>query len=119
MLTTKWLDSWNAGRLCVKSELLHSTSGGLSETELNELMVSPCGLLSRSRVVTIVTPVANEPSALRNSRALKPSAAVLCTVALWLPGSSVDTSNSSVLRLERGIGRQTQRDTPIHGAVDI
>jgi hypothetical protein len=39
----------------------------------------------------IVTPVAKEPNALRNSRELKPSAEVLCTVALWLPGISVDT----------------------------
>ena len=31
----------------------------------------------RLRVVMIVTPVANEPSALRNSRELKPSAEVL------------------------------------------
>jgi hypothetical protein len=30
----------------------------------------------------IVTPVAKEPSALRSSRVLKPSAEVLCTVAL-------------------------------------
>jgi hypothetical protein len=33
----------------------------------------------------IVTPVANEPNALRSSRALKPSADVLWTSAWWLP----------------------------------
>jgi len=42
----------------------------------------PWGLPSRPRVVMIVTPVANDPSALRNSRVLKPSAEVLCTGAL-------------------------------------
>jgi len=46
---------------------------------------------SRLRVVMIVTPVAKEPSALRSSRALKPSAEVLCTTAWWLPGKSCDT----------------------------
>src|SRR5580698_980741 len=75
----------------------------------------------------IVTPVANEPSALRSSRELKPSAEVLCTVALWLPVISPEimsfgTLTSSICRfwrLERGIGRQAQCDAPIHGAVDV
>src|SRR5579863_2172642 len=87
----------------------------------------PCSLPVRSRVVMIVTPVANEPSALRSSRELKPSAEVLCTVALWLPamppvGMSFGTLTSSICRfwrLERGIGRQTQRDASVHGAVDV
>src|SRR5579872_5921229 len=87
----------------------------------------PCSLPSRSRVVMIVTPVANEPSALRNSRELKPSAEVLCTGALWLPTISPEIMSFGTLtsstfgfwRLERGIGRQAQRDAPVHGAVDI
>src|SRR5277367_731056 len=79
----------------------------------------PCNLPSRSRVVMIVTPVAKEPSALRNSRALKPSAEVLCTVALWLPGRSVDTPTSLTVGLERRIRRQTKRDATVHGPVDI
>src|SRR3954471_23903715 len=91
MLTTKCAPSWKAGRLCAYSELLHSTKGGSSDTEVNELAVIPCNLPSRSRVVMIVTPVAKEPSALRNSRVLKPSAEVLCTTAWWLPGNSCDT----------------------------
>src|SRR5215475_13514349 len=114
MLTTKWLPSWKAGRLCANNELLHNTKGGVSDTELNEFAVIPCSLPSRSRVVMIVTPVANEPSAFRNSRELKPSADVLCTVALWLPVVSVDTLKSSIWRSERGIGRQAQRDAPVH-----
>src|SRR5207248_7198853 len=92
MLTTKCVPSWKAGRLCAYSELLHSTKGGFSDTELKELAVMPCGVPSRSRVVMIVTPVAKEPSALRNSRVLKPSAEVLCTSAWWLPGRSFDTA---------------------------
>src|SRR5437763_8992463 len=91
MLTTKCVPSWKAGRLCAYSELLHSTKGGFSDTELNELAAIPCNLPSRSRVVMIVTPVAKEPSALRNSRVLKPSAEVLCTTASWLPRKLCDT----------------------------
>src|SRR4029077_1274276 len=88
----------------------------------------PCSFPSRSRVVMIVTPVAKEPSALRNSRELKPSAEVLCTVAPWLPGRSFGTLTSSTFGLafrvrawglERGIGRQAQRDATVHGAVDV
>src|SRR5579864_6270848 len=81
----------------------------------------PCSLPSRSRVVMIVTPVAKEPRALRSSRVLKPSAEVLCTVALWLPGRSFGTLTSSTfgLGLERRIGRQAERDATVHGAVDI
>src|SRR5665213_3683152 len=98
----------------------------------------PCSLPVRSRVVMIVTPVAKEPSALRNSRALKPSAEVLCTVALWLPGSSpgngADTLASSTLGLvgrlgrgvsgeaadlEGGIRRQAERDATVHSPVNV
>jgi hypothetical protein len=50
------------------SDKLQSTSGGLSDTELNELQVNPIGRPSVVMVVTTVTPVANMPSALRNSR---------------------------------------------------
>src|ERR1700757_1448184 len=46
---------------------LHSTSGGLSETEANELQVSPWGLPSAAAAVMMVTPVAYVPSALRKS----------------------------------------------------
>jgi hypothetical protein len=46
---------------------LHSTSGGASDTELNELAVSPTSVPSAERAVTMVTPVANMPSASRNS----------------------------------------------------
>ena len=53
---------------------LHSTSGGLSETELNELAVRPTSVPSGARAVTTVTPVAKLPSASRNSRCVKPGA---------------------------------------------
>src|SRR5450759_89948 len=131
MLTTKCPPSWKAGRLCAYKELLHSTRGGLSDTEVNELAVIPCNLPSRLRVVTMVTPVANEPSALRSSRTLKPSAEVLCTVASWLPGISgisCDTIVPRLLRiglgvrlrrLQRRVGRQAERDAPVHRAVDV
>ena len=59
----------------------HSTSGGVSDTEVNEFAVMPVSMPLRLRVVMIVTPVANEPSALRSSRVLNPSAEVLWTGA--------------------------------------
>ena len=46
---------------------LHSTNGGVSDTELNELAVSPTKVPSAVRAVTTVTPVANIPRAVRNS----------------------------------------------------
>jgi len=45
----------------------HSTKGGSRETELKLLAVTPTGLAFSSIVLTMVTPVANCPSALRNS----------------------------------------------------
>ena len=39
---------------------LHSTSGGVSDTELKELAVSPTRVPSAARAVTTVTPVASE-----------------------------------------------------------
>jgi hypothetical protein len=46
---------------------LHNTSGGDSDTELNEFAVRPTSVPSPARAVTTVTPVANMPNALRNS----------------------------------------------------
>ncbi len=50
---------------------LHSTSGGDSDTELNEFAVRPMSAPSGARAVTMVTPVANMPSEARNSCAEK------------------------------------------------
>src|SRR3954463_15159319 len=47
---------------------LHNPSGGFSDTEANELQVTPYGVPSAAIAVTMVTPVANVPSALRKSR---------------------------------------------------
>src|SRR5882672_3937679 len=44
-----------------------STSGGSSETEVNELAVKPRGRPSPSIAVTTVTPVTKQPSARRSS----------------------------------------------------
>ena len=46
---------------------LHSTRGGSSDTELKELAVNPTGSPVALRAVTMVTPVANIPSAALNS----------------------------------------------------
>ncbi|MCY1365979.1 hypothetical protein D9M69_528550 [compost metagenome] len=53
---------------------LQSTSGGFSDTELNELAVNPTSSPLSVRAVTMVTPVANMPSEARNSRAEKSGA---------------------------------------------
>ena len=45
--------------LLARSDRLHNTSGGASDTELNELAVSPNNVPSARRVVMTVTPVAN------------------------------------------------------------
>ena len=46
----------------------HSTKGGVSDAELNELIVSPNLLPSGASAVTTATPVAKRPSASRKSR---------------------------------------------------
>ena len=56
---------------------LQSTRGGDSDTELNEFAVSPTKPPAAVRAVTIVTPVANMPKALRNS--------VCENVGAWAP----------------------------------
>jgi len=50
-------------KACALCARLHRTSGGSSDTELNELTVNPVGAPSAARVVTTVTPVANWASA--------------------------------------------------------
>ena len=57
----------NAGSDGAVFARLHRISGGSSDTDENELTVSPSGLPSTPRVVTTVTPVVNRPSARRNS----------------------------------------------------
>jgi hypothetical protein len=54
----------NAGKLLASLRMLHSTSLGFKETELNELQVMPQSWPSW-RAVTTVTPVPKQPSALR------------------------------------------------------
>ena len=56
----------NAARVDDLRARLHSTIGGSSETELKLLAVRPTSSPSTPRVVTTVTPVVNEPRALRN-----------------------------------------------------
>ena len=63
MCTPKYWHVLNAGKLRAVLDKLHHTSGGWSDTELKLLAVSPISDPLRSRVVTIVTPVAKAPSA--------------------------------------------------------
>src|SRR5258708_7247032 len=65
--TTKWDDCTNASKLAARSDRLHSTSGGESDTALKEFTVIPTGSPAAVRVVTTVTPVTNAPSTWRSS----------------------------------------------------
>src|SRR5215207_8691206 len=64
--TAKWPACRNASMLDEVLARLHSTMGGFSDTELKLLAVRPTSL-SPKRVVTMVTPVAKAPSALRKA----------------------------------------------------
>ncbi|CAG9198164.1 hypothetical protein PSAB6_190056 [Paraburkholderia sabiae] len=61
----------NTGIEAERVARLHSTSGGVSETELNELAVMPINAPDGARVVMTVTPVANWLSARRNETSSK------------------------------------------------
>src|SRR3546814_4610178 len=61
----------NASKLVDDRAMLHSTIGGLSDTELKLLAVMPTSRPSASTVVTMVTPVVKLPSACRNCFASK------------------------------------------------
>src|SRR4051812_13915543 len=92
---------------------LHSTSGGLSETEAKELQVTPYGFPSAAIAVTMVTPVAKVPSAWRKSRG---SIAEL-SLANSLAGSAGCLGASDILASERQVfGRQAERYTSIVGS---
>src|SRR3546814_17779977 len=65
--TAQYSAARNTSRLAEVLARLHSTSGGLSDTELKLLAVRPTGVPSTVRAVMMVTPVAKVPSALRNS----------------------------------------------------
>src|SRR5688572_28428521 len=73
--------SRNAARDLLAVRKLHSTKGGSSDTELNELHVNPTGWPCASRVVMMATPVGKQPSARRNSR-LSNTGAVVSLIGL-------------------------------------
>src|SRR5258708_15049193 len=113
MLTVKWLAFWKMVRPCENMPRLHNTSGGFSETEAKELQVTPYGFPSAAIAVTMVTPVANVPSALRKSRG---SIAEL-SLANSLAGSAGCFGASDIRRAsERQVfGRQAERHASIVG----
>jgi hypothetical protein len=65
------------------------TSGGLRDTEVNELTVRPWGTPCPSSTLAIVTPEAKRPQARRNSS--------LVTGAMRPEGPSLDMSINSIL----------------------
>src|SRR5688572_9954385 len=73
MLMAKYGACRRLERFGERSDRLHSTSGGDSDTELNELHVKPIGVPLGPAVVTTLTPVAKVPRALRKSRGSKNS----------------------------------------------
>src|SRR5215813_11009672 len=68
ILMAKCDAAMNVSQLCALHAMLKETSGGSSETELNELAVTPIGEPSWLTQVTIVTPVAKCPNARRRSQ---------------------------------------------------
>ena len=67
MLTANPAQARNASRPSTSCPTQTSTSGGSSETDVNEFAVNPCGTPAASRVVTTVTPVTKQPSACRSA----------------------------------------------------
>ena len=84
----KWLAPWKSQTLGAWRARLHSTSGGSSETEENELAVMPTRRPSGARVVMTVTPVVNWPKALRSSRGSKEQAVAAAGVSHVLMAAS-------------------------------
>ena len=68
---TKRPDASKISKLGDVATKLHKTMGGSSETELNELAVTPTSLVCAFPAVTTVTPVPKVPNALRKSRLSK------------------------------------------------
>ena len=66
MLIAKWVAATKSGRLGATLRRLHSTSGGSSDSDENELAVRPTLRPSAAHVVITVTPVGNCPNAARN-----------------------------------------------------
>ena len=72
---------------------LHNTNGGESDTELNELAVKPTSWPSLVRAVTMVTPVANMPKAVRNSELVKSGGRARAPVGVKdMPGNLTDNA---------------------------
>src|SRR5690349_24670357 len=92
---------------------LQRTSGGFSDTEAKELHVTPKGVPSAAIAVTMVTPVAKVPSALRKSRGSIDE----LSLASSLAGSAGCLGASDIRRAsERQIfGRQAKRHASIIG----
>src|SRR5215217_2418200 len=87
MWTAKRELSMKAGSAAEVLAKLHSTMGGSSDTELKLLAVRPTSLPSASSVVTMVTPVANEPRALRKPRESRFASLAALLVVVVMPMS--------------------------------
>ena len=70
-MITKRPDASKTSKLGDVLPKLHKTIGGSSETELNELAVTPTSRVCLLPEVTTVTPVPKLPKALRKSRLSK------------------------------------------------
>src|SRR2546423_4901198 len=71
MLMAKRSTRCHASKLYAARDTLNSTKGGDSDTEVNELTVSPRRSPASEKAVTTATPVGNTPSASRNARSSK------------------------------------------------
>src|SRR5919205_877623 len=108
MFTAKCPASWNAGRLGANCERLQRMSGGESETELKEFAVNPANLPFGARVVMMVTPVTNVPSAARKS--FTSIGAVVIRSLIPAPDARLQS---------RVVGALPECDAPVHGACAV
>src|SRR5690349_20947431 len=97
MFTAKCGACRNLERFGERSDRLHKTSGGESDTELNELHVRPIGAPSGPAMLTTVTPVPKQPSADRKSRGSKGSAG---------------SQNASAISQSRDVGSDAEHELP-------
>src|SRR6266516_5065709 len=98
-LKAKPQPAWKAPRLGARRCRQTSTSGGSSDTEVNELAVKPRSSPSGSRVVTTVTPVVNEPAARLKSSTLIWAAASASGPAALVRESGCSVSNCPTSRV--------------------
>jgi len=76
------------------------TSGGSSEIELNELMVIPCGVPSKARVVSTATPVGNRPQARRKTSELDKAITPILSLCFGCCSTQKESGEAALIKLD-------------------